>query len=204
MLTLSDYQYDLPAELIATHPADQRDRSRLMQVPLDGSAFTHHAFADLPGLLRPGDCLVLNDSRVIPARLNLQRPTGGACEVLLLHPLEGGAWEAMVRPARKLRAGDRLALPGQAGDLEILGGEGRTRSVRFELAAGLSLDDFLERHGELPLPPYILHQRKAQSEPLYQPREDTQRYQDRLCPAARLGGCAHGLGCILRPSCSPS
>lgn len=177
-MDLSQFQYHLPPELIATHPAPDRAASRLFHLRRDGSPFAHQHFCDLPTLLRPGDCLVFNDSKVIPARLHVRRPSGGLCELLILDPISPGVWEALVRPARKLPAGTRLILPDNAGEAEILAGGGeRTRFIRFHLAAGFQdLLALLEKHGEMPLPPYILHQRRAQGEGSAAP-EDRERYQ---------------------------
>ena len=99
----SDFYYDLPQELIAQTPIPQRDASRLMTLDRFSGAVGHHHFHDLPEFLRPGDCLILNDSRVLPARLLGHRlPGGGACEVLLLIDKGEGTWECLVRPGRKL------------------------------------------------------------------------------------------------------
>lgn len=178
-MDLSQFDYTLPPDLIATHPAPERGASRLFHLRRDGSPFEHRVFSDLPALLRPGDCLVFNDSKVIPARLHVRRPGGGLCELLILDPVAPGVWEAMVRPARKLHTGLSLTLPGGAGEAEILAGGGeRTRHVRFHLApeAG-DLLSFLDRYGEMPLPPYILHQRKAQGEAGAETGGDRERYQ---------------------------
>jgi S-adenosylmethionine:tRNA ribosyltransferase-isomerase len=180
IMKLSDFNFELPPELIATHPAQRRDESRLLVVRRGSNEFEHRHFADLAGLLRPGDCLVINNSKVLPARLHCQRPGGGETELLLLAEKEKNVWEAMVRPARKLRPGLRLQLPGGEGWAEILEGEAegeseRTRRVRFEIAGEVL--DFLERQGEMPLPPYILHQRKAQGETPRAVQEDRARYQ---------------------------
>lgn len=186
-MDLSDFTYDLPPELIATHPVDRRDRSRLMLVRCDGAPLEHHMFNELPNLLRPGDCLVVNDSKVLPARLHVRRPSGGQAELLLLSPLGEGVWEAIVRPARKLHPGMRLELPGGAGQAEVLaenlpenqedrvGASERTRRIRFHLNEDVLA--FLERHGEMPLPPYILHERKARGETPGETPEDRVRYQ---------------------------
>ena len=101
----SDFYYDLPPELIAQTPLEQRDGSRLLTLDKRTGETGHGHFYDLPRLLRPGDCLVMNDSRVLPARLLGRRPTGGAVEVLLLRDLGGGAWECLVKPGRKMQAG---------------------------------------------------------------------------------------------------
>lgn len=174
---LSAYAYELPPECIATRPAERRDASRLMLLPRDGGRAVDHVFSDLPDLLRPGDCLVLNDSRVIPARLRLRRAGGGRCELLLTEPVEAGRWGALVRPARKLPVGAEIELPAGAGRALIECATGpRTRTVRFELAEGLTVHALLERHGEVPLPPYILRQR-AEAGRAHDSAEDRERYQ---------------------------
>lgn len=176
------FHYDLPPDLIAAHPARQRDESRLMLVPRHQGAFSHHRFNELPHFLREGDCLVLNDSRVIPARLAGRKESGGRVELLLLHPFGERVWEAMVRPARKLIHGARIALPGEGAwaVVEEVMGE-RTRRIRLEMPLdpnGQPTDvlEYLDRHGRMPLPPYILHQRKQHAEADYSD-EDRERYQ---------------------------
>lgn len=151
----SDFYYDLPQELIAQTPIAQRDASRLMTLDRVSGAVGHHHFHDLPEFLRPGDCLILNDSRVLPARLLGHRlPGGGACEVLLLIDKGEGTWECLVRPGRKMKPGTRLSFGN--GELtaevteELPGGN---RLVRFEYE-GIFLE-VLERLGKMPLPPYI-------------------------------------------------
>ena len=127
----SDFDFELPEELIAQTPLERRDSSRLLTLDKTTGAVGHHHFYDLPAFLHPGDCLVLNDSRVLPARLIGHRPTGGACEVLLLVDRGEGRWECLVRPGRKLRPG-----------AQVLFGEGRLTATIEEL-------------GKMPLPPYI-------------------------------------------------
>ena len=134
-----ELDYALPPELIAQHPADRRDASRLLVYDRATGAVRHRTFADLPSELA-GELVVVNDTKVVPARLHLQRESGGAAEVLLLEPLGDGVWEALARPSRRLRAGERL---GPVELLESLG-EGRWR---------VHLDG--EPEGEPPLPPYI-------------------------------------------------
>jgi S-adenosylmethionine:tRNA ribosyltransferase-isomerase len=154
----------------------------------------------LPDLLRPGDCLVLNDSRVLPARLWLRRPGGGQAELLLIAPRGQGAWEVMARPARKLEPGLRLALPGDGGEIEFLPdptGDPRTRLARFYLKDHDDLIGYLERHGEMPLPPYILQQRKARGEAPRATAEDLERYQ--TVYARRADAAAH-VGSIAAPT----
>src|SRR5205085_149438 len=135
----SELDYDLPPELIAQRPSDRRDASRLLVYDRASGAIEHRVFADLPSVI--GDALVVvNDTRVIPARLRRTRASGGAVEVLLLEPEPGGTWLALARPSRRLRAGERL------GDVELVEalGEGRWR---------VRLDG--EPAGEVPLPPYV-------------------------------------------------
>ena len=97
----SDFFYDLPEEQIAQTPLEKRDHSRLMLLGKESGALEHHMFYELPDFLQKGDCLVLNDSRVLPARIFGKRETGGAVEVLLLNDKGGGVWECMTRPGRK-------------------------------------------------------------------------------------------------------
>src|SRR5581483_7693337 len=104
-----ELDYDLPTDLIAQHPAETRDSSRLLVYERATGEVRHRRFRDLPEELCRGELVVVNDSRVIPARLRLQRPGGGAAEVLLLEPAEDGLWEALARPSCRLRGGMRLA-----------------------------------------------------------------------------------------------
>jgi S-adenosylmethionine:tRNA ribosyltransferase-isomerase len=146
------YGYSLPQDLISQSPSAQRDASRLLVVPRTGDV-QHRRFSDIGHFLRAGDLLVANDARVLRARFHPTRAGGGASEVLLLHPAsEGDAWEALVRPGRRIRPGDTLSLGPSAaiaiGDRTPGGG----RFVRF---VGLGADEAMERFGILPLPPYI-------------------------------------------------
>ena len=162
----SDFNYDLPPELIAQTPAEKRDGSRLLCLNRQTGEFSHRHFYDLPDFLRPGDCLILNDSRVLPARLLGQRlPGGGACEVLLLVDRGGNVWECIVRPGKHLRAGAKLSFGN--GELtaevtEVLPDGNRLVKFSYE---GIFLE-VLERLGKMPLPPYI----KAEL-------QDRERYQ---------------------------
>ena len=152
----SELDYDLPAELVAQRPAEQRDASRLLVHDRRTGETRHRAFAELAEEA-PDHLVVVNDTRVVPARLHLRRRTGGDVEVLLVEPLGDGAWEALARPSRRLRAGERLRAGDRASHgpgvelLEGLGG-GRWRV----LVEG-------EPDGELPLPPYI-HERPSDPE----------------------------------------
>ena len=151
----SDFNFDLPQELIAQTPIERRDASRLLVLDKATGAWEHRYFFDLPEYLRSGDCLILNDSRVLPARLLGQRlPGGGACEVLLLIDRGEKTWECLVRPGKHLRKGARLSFGD--GELtaevtEVL--EGGNRLVRFEYD-GIFLE-VLDRLGKMPLPTYI-------------------------------------------------
>jgi S-adenosylmethionine:tRNA ribosyltransferase-isomerase len=164
---LADYDYELPPDRIAQYPAERRDESRLLVVEERG--FRHLRFGDAPGLFRPGDVLVVNESRVIPARLLGAKPTGAPSEVLLLRPAPGGdtyTWEALVRPGSKLKPG-RTVIVAPDLSIEILdSAPGSGRVVR--LVTGLAVSEALERHGHMPLPPYI----QREDEPL-----DRDRYQ---------------------------
>lgn len=151
---LASYDFELPPERIAQEPLPERDASRLLLLGRDGSPPRHRLFRDLPELLRPGDLLVLNRSRVFPARLLGHRPGGGAAEILLVRRREPDAWEALVRPGRRLRAGITVVVaPGFSARVESEG-EGPSRLVRLLSAEGAT-DAAIERHGHVPLPPYI-------------------------------------------------
>ena len=151
----SDFYYDLPQELIAQTPIEKRDTSRLMTLDRVSGAMGHHHFYDLPDFLNPGDCLILNDSRVLPARLVGQRlPGGGICEVLRLNDKGDKVWECLVRPGRKLRKGTRLTFGNGELTAEIVEQlEEGGRLIRFDYE-GIFLET-LERLGKMPLPPYI-------------------------------------------------
>ena len=151
----SDFYYDLPQELIAQTPIEKRDTSRLMTLNRTTGEVGHHHFYELPDFLRPGDCLILNDSRVLPARLLGQRlPGGGACEVLLLTDKGDKTWECLVRPGRKMRTGAKLSFGNGELTAEVVGEvEGGNRLVRFDYE-GIFLE-VLEHLGKMPLPPYI-------------------------------------------------
>ena len=150
----ADFDFYLPEELIAQTPLARRDGSRLLTLDRTTGEVGHRHFYDLPRFLRPGDCLVLNDSRVLPARLIGQRPTGGSCEVLLLVDRGEDQWECLVRPGRKLKPGAQVIFGGGALTAQIVGElEDGKRLVRFHYQ-GIFLE-VLERLGRMPLPPYI-------------------------------------------------
>jgi len=151
----SDFYYDLPQELIAQTPIRRRDASRLMALDRRTGEIAHRHFYELPELLRPGDCLIMNDSRVLPARLLGRRlPGGGVCEVLLLADQGDGVWECLVRPGRKLRAGAEMTFGNGELAAQVVKEEADgKRLVRFRYQ-GIFLE-VLERLGKMPLPPYI-------------------------------------------------
>ena len=161
----SDFWFDLPEELIAQTPLDKRDESRLLVVDKNTGAMEHKSFHDLPSLLRKGDCLVLNDSRVLPARLLGSRESGGAVEILLLKDLGENRWECLSRPGRKTRPGTKLIFGNGELKAEVKEvTEGGNRIVEFYYE-GIFLE-VLERLGIMPLPPYIHEELK-----------DSERYQ---------------------------
>ena len=150
----SDFYFDLPEKLIAQTPIAQRDHSRLLHVDKVTGELEHRHFFDLPEYLNEGDCLVLNDSRVLPARLIGCRPTGGSVELVLLRDLGDGRWECLSRPGRKTKPGTEIIF----GNGELTAtvesvAEGGNRIVKFHYE-GIFLET-LERLGKMPLPPYI-------------------------------------------------
>jgi S-adenosylmethionine:tRNA ribosyltransferase-isomerase len=152
---VADFDYDLPPELIAQEPLEQRDASRLLVLDKQTGSIWHAVFSELPQLLRPGDCLVANNSRVIPARLLGRKPSGGVIELLLLRKQSLTRWEVLARPAKRLKKGATM----EFGKGELLG------SVVEETAAGGRIVEFswtgssfeavLDHLGQMPLPPYI-------------------------------------------------
>ena len=150
-----DFYFDLPQELIAQTPIERRDASRLLVLDKETGAWEHRHFFDLPEYLHPGDCLILNDSRVLPARLLGQRlPGGGACEVLLLIDRGDKTWECLVRPGKKMRKGAKLSFGDGQLTAEVTEElPGGNRLVRFDYE-GIFLE-VLDRLGKMPLPPYI-------------------------------------------------
>ena len=149
-----DFWYDLPEELIAQTPLEQRDSSRLMKLDRQSGDVSHGTFSDILDYLLPGDCLVMNDSRVLPARLLGHRPTGGAVEVLLLRDLGDRKWECLCKPGRKMQVGNEVIFGD--GDLSATVAavqEDGNRIVEFHYD-GIFLE-ILERLGKMPLPPYI-------------------------------------------------
>ncbi len=171
-LHVSDFDFDLPAELIAQDPPAERGGSRLLLLDRATGTVAHHRVPDLPTLLHAGDLLVVNDTRVFPARLLGRRlPGGGAAECLLVRRIDDDVWECLVHPGQRLREGSTLVFEGAGHTLrgEILDRRfhGR-RAVRFTVASGARLDSVVDAIGHIPLPPYIKRDDRA---------DDRERYQ---------------------------
>ncbi len=178
-MTIREFSYDLPPERIAQHPAEPRDASRLLVVRRGSGRLEDGVFRDIPRHLVPGDLLVVNDTRVLPARLMGRKPTGGKVEVLLLARLDGLCWEALVRASKPAGAGTEVRVGDGRVVVEEPLGEGRYR-VRLE-APGDVLG-WLEREGLPPLPPYI---RRARPDP-----RDRTWYQTLYADPAKAGSAA--------------
>ena len=165
-MKVSDFNYELPEHLIAQHPYDKRDEARLMVLDKTKQKIEHKVFKDVIDYLNPGDCLVINNTKVIPARLYGKKDTGANVEFLLLKRIEGDFWEAMVRPGSKLKAGAKVIFGDgllKATVLEVL--ENGNRKVEFEYNG--IFNEILDQIGLMPLPPYITEAT----------REDNAKYQ---------------------------
>lgn len=161
----SDFHFELPPELIAQAPLAERSASRLLVVPPSDVAFEDRGIADLPDLLQPGDLLVFNDTRVIPARVFGHKASGGRVEILIERLLPGNEARAQLGASKPSRAGTRITLDG-GGEAEVLGRDGAFYLLRFDVRG--PLDAWLERAGQLPLPPYIRRQPGADDSARYQ------------------------------------
>ncbi|MBR0596385.1 tRNA preQ1(34) S-adenosylmethionine ribosyltransferase-isomerase QueA [Sinanaerobacter chloroacetimidivorans] len=165
---INDFDYYLPEELIAQHPADKRDESRLLVINRSLNTVEHKNFFNILDYINPGDCLVMNNSKVIPARLfGFKEKTGAKVEFLLIKRLENDLWETMVRPGKKLHLGDIVSFGEGKLKAEILDyGEDGTRIVRFHYS-GVFLE-LLDEIGRIPLPPYIERESNEQDKERYQ------------------------------------
>lgn len=165
-MNIKEFYYDLPEELIAQDPLADRSSSRLLTLDKNSGAFSHHVFRDIVDYLNPGDCLVLNNTKVIPARLMGEKEgTGAGIEVLLLKRKENDVWETLVKPGKKARPGARISfgnglLVGEVVDVVEEG----NRLIKFEYEG--IFEEILDQLGQMPLPPYITHR-----------LEDKNRYQ---------------------------
>lgn len=167
-MPLAEFDFELPQELIAQHPIEPRDASRLMLLDRRTGTVEHRRFREIGCFLDPGDVVVLNDTRVLPARLSGRRPTGGAAEVLLLRRTGDLRWESLVRPGRRLRVGSTIELfdaGGSASGFELTVLE-RLDDGRAIVHVPEAVEANLERFGQMPLPPYIRER-----------LEDPERYQ---------------------------
>ena len=163
------FDYDLPPASIAQEPAEPRDAARLLRLDRAARAWSEGRFADLPECLRPGDCVVVNTSRVIPARLLGEiEPGGRPAELLLIRAASPTRWDALVRPGRRCRRGARIALPGGAVATVVEERAAGVRAIEIDAPAGVAA--LIEQHGLPPLPPYI--DRHGAPKP-----EDRERYQ---------------------------
>ena len=153
-MRVSDFDYDLPQDLIAQTPAEKRDGSSMLTLNRVSGSYELHSFRDIVNYIQPGDCLVLNETRVIPARLWGHRPTGGRVEAFMLEATKDGCWKAFLRPGRRLPVGSRVELDqAQCGGFSVVGKDSEgTFTVRFDQQDVLSI---LEHYGKIPLPPYI-------------------------------------------------
>ncbi len=161
-----DFYYELPEDLIAQDPLEDRSGSRLLVLDKETGEVSHHIFKEIVDYLEPGDCLVLNDTKVIPARLiGAKEDTGGRIEALLLKRREDNVWETLVKPGRKAKCGTRISFGGGllTGEVVEIAEEGN-RLIRFEYEG--IFEEILDQLGQMPLPPYITHQ-----------LEDKDRYQ---------------------------
>lgn len=166
---INDFDYDLPKELIAQRPLHDRDRCRLMVLDRDKKTIEHRQFTDILDYLRPGDCLVMNDSKVLPARIyGTKEGTGAKVEFLLTKRIEGDLWETMVRPGKRLKPGDRVSFTDDGSFSAVIEGygEGGTRHARF-MYEGIFLER-LEELGQMPLPPYIQRPEDDEDKDMYQ------------------------------------
>ena len=165
-MKLSDFNYDLPKELIAQTPIEKRDEARLMVLHRNNETIEHKIFKDILDYLKPGDCLVRNNTKVIPARLyGIKEVTGANVEFLLLNRIEGDTWEVMVRPGKKLMPGARVDFGNGLLKAEVIDKmEGGNRKVKFEYDG--IFNEILDQIGLMPLPPYI--KEKLEKKEMYQ------------------------------------
>jgi S-adenosylmethionine:tRNA ribosyltransferase-isomerase len=177
-MNLSDFEYALPPELIASHPIQPRDRSRLMHVLRATGEISHHVFTELPELLQPTDLLVFNNTKVFPARLlgqrlgmaskndSAQKAPSATIEVLLLKPLGDDVWEVLVKPGRKMRVGEHVRFSSRLECEVVDRGDLGSRKVKFSYQG--NFDDLVDTLGHVPLPPYIARPDQARDKTEYQ------------------------------------
>ncbi len=174
MMRAELFDYDLPPELVAAVPAERRTESRLMVLDRESGCVEHRRFSDLPRLLQASDMLVMNDARVIPARLSARRRTGGRVGLLLVHPEAGERWLALARSSGSLRPGEVLTLRESGARVELVEELGGGRwTVRLPDGGA----EAAMREGAVPLPPYVLKARRERGMPARMPELDRERYQ---------------------------
>ena len=178
-LKKSDFYFDLPQELIAQDPLEDRSASRLLVLDKESGEISHHIFKEIVDYLNPGDCLVLNNTKVIPARLSGEREgTGAHIEVLLLKRKEADVWETLVKPGKKCRPGTKLVFGGGLLRAEVLETvEEGNRLIKFYYDG--IWEEILDKLGEMPLPPYITH--KLQDKNRYQTVRSEERRVGKEC-----------------------
>ncbi|MDD5675984.1 MAG: tRNA preQ1(34) S-adenosylmethionine ribosyltransferase-isomerase QueA [Chitinivibrionales bacterium] len=167
----SDFQYDLPPELIAKYPEPERDQSRLLHLQRDNNSLTHHHFFDLPTLLKPGDRLVFNDTKVIPARLFCKKETGAIIELLFTEKVTDTQWKALARPLKRLRERLILTVDGNGSihvKVDAILNEGIVLVSLLENNTYATISALLEAFGQMPLPPYIGRPASAHDRQVYQ------------------------------------
>lgn len=168
-MRVQDFDYELPEELIAQHPIDKRAFSRMLVLHKGSGKIEHQHFYDILKYLKCGDCLVMNDSKVIPARLfGIKESTGAKIEILLIKRIEGDSWQALVRPGKRLKLGDRVSISEEEFfQCEIVGDkEDGTRMIEFHYEG--VFQELLDRYGRIPLPPYINRNDEEQDKERYQ------------------------------------
>lgn len=174
MMKTSDFEYELPPELIAQRPAARRDASRLMVLDRAAQTVAHGHFSDLPGLLRAGDLLVVNNTRVIPARVMGRKPgTGGRVELFFLEETAPGEWDILLRSRRRPKPGDRIEIDGDTAGAVLLA-DGTDGRARIRIVGNLPALELMRRCGTTPLPPYI---RRSEDGGRRSDGEDAERYQ---------------------------
>ncbi|MCE5252384.1 tRNA preQ1(34) S-adenosylmethionine ribosyltransferase-isomerase QueA [bacterium] len=191
-MNLAEYDYNLPVELIAQKPPEVRDQSRLMVLPEGNHPVLHTTFTNLPEFLRKGDLLVVNDTRVFPARLvGTKENTGAEIEIFLLRPYGDGTWDALSRPAKRLKEGTVIDF-GNGALRAVIVEKGADGRVRTELSSDMDIDEALEKLGKTPLPPYI----KREPEDFDRERYQTVYAKERGAVAAPTAGL-HFSGILL-------
>lgn len=178
-MSISDYWYELPDELVAQKPLDRRESSRMLVVSRQSAAFYDRQFEDLPDFIQPGDAVVLNNTRVIPARLFGVTRSGANVEIFLVREQKPLVWEVLARPGRRLKPGEQIAFSGTLSARVLEKGRDGRVLVRFE--SELDFDEAIQRIGRTPLPPYIRRDRNA---------EDTDRERYQTVYARRRGAIA--------------